>query len=88
MSKYVIEKHIVKKYEVTDIACFLKYETFVGGRKGMKNTPKTCFKCGHKFADNEYTYLGIVKGDKNRIFCENCAEEIRKVLDIENKSLF
>ncbi len=87
MSEYVIEKHIVKKYEVTDIARFLKYETFLGGRIGMKNTPKTCFKCGHKFTNDEYTYLGIVKGDKNRIFCEECAEEIRKVLDIENKSL-
>ena len=80
---YVIEKHITKKYEVTDIARFLKYATFVGGRKGMRNTPKTCFRCGHKFTDDEYTYLGVVKGDKNRIFCETCGEHIRKCLDIQ-----
>jgi hypothetical protein len=83
---YVIEKHITKKYEVMDIARFLKYATFVGGRKGMRNTPKTCFRCGHKFTDDEYTYLGVVKGDKNRIFCKSCAEHIASIIGKEKLS--
>lgn len=85
---YIIEKHITKRYEVTDIARFLKYDTFVDARKGMKNTPKTCFKCGHKFNIDEWTYLGIVKGDKNHIFCQECAEEIVKKLGIDEKRLW
>lgn len=80
---YVIEKHFTKKYVVTDIARFLKYETFVGSRNGMRNTPHTCFRCGHKFNIDEYTYLGIVKGDKNRIFCKSCAEHIGDILGKE-----
>lgn len=90
MSKgsYIIEKHITKRYEVTDIARFLKYDTFVDARKGMKNTPKTCFKCGHKFEIDEWTYLGIVKGDKNHVFCQECAEEIVKKLGIDEKRLW
>lgn len=83
---YVIEKHIVKKYVVTDIARFLKYKTFVGGRNGMQNTPHTCFRCGHKFNLDEYTYLGIVEGDKNRIFCKSCAEYIGNILGKEKIS--
>ena len=84
MPNFIIEKHITKRYEVTDIARFLKYETFIGARKGMNNTPKTCFCCGHKFSEEEYTYLGIVKGDKNRIFCENCAKDIGEIIGKEN----
>ena len=85
---YIIEKHITKRYEVTDIARFLKYDTFVDARKGMKNTPKTCFKCSHKFEIDEWTYLGIIKGDKNRIFCKKCAEEIVKDLGVDEKRLW
>ena len=54
----------------------------------MKNTPKTCFKCGHKFEIDEWTYLGIIKGDKNRIFCKKCAEEIVKDLGVDEKRLW
>lgn len=78
--KYIIEKTITRKYEVTDIARFLKYGVFADARKNMKNTPKTCFRCHHKFDGDEYTYLGMVKGDKNRIFCESCAKHIAEIL--------
>lgn len=77
---YVIEKHITKKYEVTDIARFLKFETFLDGRKGMAHTPNSCLRCGYKFVKDDYTYLGIVKGDKNRIFCASCGEHIASIL--------
>lgn len=81
---YVIEKHIVKKYEVTDVWPFLKYGTFSPARKKIGlDTPKTCFRCGHKFVESDILYLGVVKSDKNRIFCETCGEHIRKCLDIQ-----
>ena len=81
---YVIDKVIRKRYEVTDIGQFLKFSTFHNARKGMRFTPCTCFCCNHKFTDDEYTYLGIVKGDKNRIFCKDCAERIAKKLGKES----
>lgn len=65
---YVIDKVIRKRYEVTDIGQFLKFSTFHNARRGMRFTPCTCFCCNHKFTDDEYTYLGIIRGDKNRIF--------------------
>lgn len=77
---YVIEKHIVKKYDVMEIWKFLKFSVFCDARKKLGNTPKTCFKCGHEFSEDEYIYLGVVKNDKNRIFCETCANEIAKEL--------
>ena len=80
---YIIEKHFTKKYAVTDIARLLKFETFVEGRKGLRNTPHSCFRCNHRFNLDEYTYLGIVKGDKNRIFCKSCAELIADIIGKE-----
>lgn len=80
---YIIERQITKKYEVTDIARFLKYDTFVNGRKGLRKTPQTCFRCGKRFILGDFTYLGIVKGDKNRIFCKTCAEHIADIIGKE-----
>lgn len=84
---YIIEKHFTRKYEVVDICQFLLFSTFHSVRKGMRFNPVVCFECGHKFADNEHTYLGIVKGDKNRIFCKSCAEKIALELGQELKSI-
>lgn len=80
---YVIEKQVTNKYEVIDMLRFMKYDFFTNARKGMRNTPHTCFRCGHKFVGSDWIYLGVVKGDKNRIFCETCGEHIRKCLDIQ-----
>ena len=77
---YIIQRVIRKKYEVTDIVKFMTYCIFRGTRKGMKHTPTECFKCGHKFDDKDFIYLGVVKGDKNRIFCDSCAKEIENKL--------
>jgi hypothetical protein len=43
----------------------------------MRNTPKTCFVCNHKFKDDEKIYLTEVKHDKNRVVCERCAKLIQ-----------
>lgn len=75
----IIERHITRRYEVTDIARFMKFSVFHDARKNMRDNPTTCFKCHHKFDDDEYIYLGIVKGG-NRIFCKACAEQISKEL--------
>ena len=40
---YVIEKHITKKYEVTDIARFLKYATFVVAERGCAIPQRRAF---------------------------------------------
>lgn len=53
---------------------FMKFKAFVEARKGMRNTPKTCFICGHKFRDDEDIFIAPVLGDKNRIICEHCAK--------------
>lgn len=81
--KFVIEKHSVKRYEIIDMIPFMKYDFFTDARKGMRHTPQTCFRCGHKFVDSDMIYLGVVKGDKNRIFCESCGKEISKKLESE-----
>lgn len=83
--KYVIEKTITKRYEVTHIWNFLKYGTFVSGRKGMSNTPTTCFRCGRKFTEDDDLYLGVVNGDKNRVFCSSCGEHIASILNMKKQ---
>ena len=45
-----------------------------------KKVRHTCFKCNHKFQDNDFTYLGFLKKHKNEIFCEKCASEIAEVI--------
>ena len=80
---YVIERQVVKRYEVTDMLRFMKYDFFTNARKGMSRTPKSCFRCGHRFVDDEWIYLGVVKGDRNRIFCESCGEHIIDILEIQ-----
>lgn len=83
MKGYVIEKQTTTKYEVIDMIPFMKYDFFTNARKGMCNTPKTCFRCGHKFIDSDMIYLGVVKGDKNRIFCESCGKHIQEIFETQ-----
>lgn len=78
---YVIEKQVTNKYEVIDMVKFMKYDFFVNARKGMRSTPHTCFRCGRKFNEKEWIYLGVIKKQLNKIFCESCGEHIRTLLD-------
>ena len=81
---YVIEKHFTKKYEITEMNPFVQYRNLLGviDVLGLK-TPKTCFSCGKKFFENDFMYLGLVKGDKNRLFCETCGRLIGSIIDIK-----
>ena len=84
MDEHIITKTTVKRYEVTVIAKFLKYDVFEESRvKHNLSLQKTCFKCHHKFQDGEYTYLGMIKGSKNQLFCKPCAEKIAESLGKE-----
>lgn len=71
-----IEKRHTRQYCITDAHEFMDFKTFVNARKGLRNTPKTCFVCNHKFFDSEQIYLAAVLGDRNRIVCEHCAKRI------------
>jgi hypothetical protein len=82
---YTIEKkrkegyyYVTRQYFILTAHPFMNFKTFVDARKGMRNTPKTCFVCNHKFADDETIYLAPVVRDKNRIVCEHCATIINK----------
>lgn len=79
---YLIEHHIVRKCEVLDIFPFLDYKTFLDGRKGLMQTPTKCFNCGHVFSPEDKTYLGVIKHDRNRIFCEECGKKILSKLEL------
>lgn len=68
--------YVTRQYCIQDAHEFMNFKTFVDARKGMRNTPKTCFVCNHKFDDSERIYLATVLGDKNRIVCEHCAKRI------------
>lgn len=71
---YIVEK--VRRYTLLNAHPFMDFKTFIDARKDMRNTPKICFVCNHKFADDETIYLAQVKRDKNRIVCEHCATKI------------
>ena len=69
--------YVTREYERVSAHEFMDFKTFVEARKGMRNTPKTCFVCNHKFKDDEKIYLAAVKHDKNRVVCERCAKLIQ-----------
>lgn len=84
MNDHIITKTTIKRYEVTQIARFLKYDVHKEARTRYSlSLQKTCFKCGHKFQDEEYTYIGMIKGSLNQLFCKDCAEKIAKSLGKE-----
>ena len=78
MSEYTITKVRTETFVVTDITRFMPFKTFAGARKNLSYTPNTCFNCHHKFTDDEFIYLGIIKGKKNELFCEKCANELKE----------
>ena len=61
---FKIEKviHRVDKYEVYAICKFTLASTLFSVNKKVRHT---CFKCSHKFQDDDFTYLGFLKKHKN-----------------------
>lgn len=71
----IITKTITHHYEVLDVSAkpFMKFGTFRQTRERLNlKIEKTCFNCGHKFKDEENTYLAILKGSLNKLLCEEC----------------
>lgn len=63
-------------YAILPAHLFMTFIDFINARKGMRNTPKTCFCCNHRFADAETIYIAPVLNDRNRIVCKRCADVI------------
>ena len=63
----------VDKYEVYAICEFILASTLFSVNKKVRHT---CFKCNHKFQDDDAIYLGFLKKHKNEIFCEKCASQL------------
>ena len=76
---FKIEKviHRVDKYDVYAICEFMHAGKLFAVNKKVRHT---CFKCNHKFQDDDAVYLGFIKKHKNEIFCEKCANEIAEVI--------
>lgn len=68
--------YVTRQYDIIEAHPFMDFKVFVEARKDMRNTPKTCFVCNHKFTDNETIYIAPVMRDKNRIVCADCAKKI------------
>ena len=45
-------------------------------RGKMQNLMDTCFWCKHKFEDGETIALAYIKGKRNVVLCQICANEI------------
>lgn len=72
--------YVTREYDLIAAHEFMDFKTFVDARKGMRNTPKTCFVCNHKFIDTEKIWIAGVMRDKNRIVCEHCATVINRYI--------
>lgn len=74
----IITKITKRKYEVINAVNhpFMKFGTFrkIRERLGL-SIEKCCFNCNHKFKDDEYIYLVIVKGTHNRLLCKDCNDK-------------
>lgn len=63
-----------QQFKVRDVHPFIRYEDYRKGREGSRQrVQKTCFRCRHKFSDTEQTWLAVIQGYHNELFCEDCA---------------
>ena len=52
---------------------FMKFGTFRATRERLGlSVIRRCFNCGHKFKDEDDTYLILFKNAPNQLFCERC----------------
>ena len=81
---FKIEKviHRVDKYDVYAICKFILASTLFSVNKKVRHT---CFKCNHKFQDDDVIYLGLIKKHKNEIFCEKCKFDNNRKETVENR---
>jgi hypothetical protein len=69
---YVFEKHYTVKYEVEKVKRnFVKFESFHNVRKDITG----CELCDKKFREGHNTNLAFIKGKKNHLICDRCAEK-------------
>ncbi len=54
-------------------------------RDRAKYKASSCFKCNHKFSDNEIMSLAAFVKKPNRMLCHDCAVEVKAALDAEPK---
>ena len=54
-------------------------------RAKAKYKASSCFKCNHKFTDDETISIAAFVGKPNRMLCHDCAVEIKAALDAEGK---
>lgn len=70
-----IKKITTRTYVVSNAVNhpFMKFGRFRQVREtyGLK-VQKTCFCCGHKFTDDEDTFLVAFTNTHNRLFCKDC----------------
>lgn len=50
-------------------------------RARAKYKASGCFKCNHKFVDNEIMSIAAFVNKPNRMLCHKCAAEVKMVLD-------
>lgn len=69
---YVFEKHIVETFEVTSVRKqFMLFDVFSRVRKDIRH----CEFCETAFLQEDNTNLAWVKGKKNHLICDSCAEK-------------
>lgn len=71
-------KIIKNAYQVTQASekPFMKFGTFRETRERLGlSVERRCFRCGHKFKDDEDIYLVMLKGTLNKIFCKECNDK-------------
>ena len=85
---YMITKTIVKKCDVLNIWRFQEFGVFRASREyyGL-SVERKCFCCGREFHNDDILYLGPVRNEGNKLFCEKCGKEIAESLGIEDKHL-
>lgn len=76
-------KIIKNVYQVTQASekPFMKFGTFRETRERLGlSVERRCFRCGHKFKDDEDIYLVMLKGTLNKFFCKECNDKALKDL--------
>lgn len=70
-----ITKRIYKVLDANN-KTFLKFEQFRKSRESIGlSVQRRCFSCNHKFKDDEDTYLVMLSGTHNQLFCKECNDK-------------